>query len=104
MYSVVSSLISENKQNRYPRRCASQNTRNWSGENREPPTPRSKRKIVEAEECDGCANCDRRSIRSCISDMFEIWSGELNVTIRVKTPVGPLGALWFAPIVIGQAV
>lgn len=39
-----------------------------------------------------------------VSDMFEMYAGELNVTIRVKTPVDPLGALWFAPIVIGQAV
>lgn len=39
-----------------------------------------------------------------VSDMFEMYTGELNVTIRVKTPVEPLGALWFAPIVIGQAV
>ena len=27
-----------------------------------------------------------------VSDMFEIYTGDLNVTIRVRTALGPLGA------------
>ena len=44
----------------FPLRCTNEIQRN--GENRELPTPPSNRKVAEAEESGGCANCDRRSI------------------------------------------
>ena len=53
------------------RRCM--NKRQRAGENREVPTSsRSIRKDVEAEESDGCANCNQ-SIRSCIRHVLEIY-------------------------------
>ena len=54
----------EDRRLRYPWRCTNKIQRN--GENRELPTPPSNRKVMEAAESGGCANCDRRSIESCI--------------------------------------
>ena len=49
---------------RYPWRRTNKIQRN--GENKELPTPPNNRKVMEAEESGGCANCDWRSIVSCI--------------------------------------
>ena len=71
----------------FPLRCTSKIQRN--GENRELPTPPSNRKVAEAEESGGIVI---GGAFRAVSDMFEIYTGDLNVTIRVRTALVPLGA------------
>ena len=73
---------------RYPWRCTNKIQRN--GENRELPTPPSNRKVMEAEVVVGRVVIG--GAFTAVSDMFEIYTGDLNVTIRVRTALGPLGA------------